>query len=119
MTARIIIIEDEPLVALEIEQAVAEAGCRVAATAYTLDQAFAVIEAEPCDGVIVDANLSGDSAEPFVERLKARGIPYILVSGYGRDQLGFVEDDAPLVGKPFLVGVLAAAIRDRFGSPGE
>ena len=112
MRSRIIIIEDEPVIALDIEQAVVEADCFVAGMAHTLKEALAMLESVPCDGVILDANLAGKTAEPIVERLRAGEIPFVVVSGYTREQLDFVDDSIPIVGKPFATDSLISSIRE-------
>ncbi len=112
MPSRVIVVEDEPLIALDIEQAVLEAECAVVGMAHTLKDALVMIDAVPCDGVVLDANLCGETAAPLVERLQTKRVPYVVVSGYTRDQLGFVDEKAPLVGKPFAFEELTISIRN-------
>ncbi|SPH25040.1 Transcriptional regulatory protein TcrA [Defluviimonas aquaemixtae] len=117
MTCRIIVVEDEPLIALDIEQAVVEAEGAVVGMAHTLRDALAMMDAVPCDGVVLDANLGGETAKPIVDRLRTKGVPYVVVSGYTRDQLGFVDNGAPLVGKPFSFAELTVSIRAHLMKP--
>lgn len=114
MGRRIIIVEDEPLIALDIEQAVLEAGCLVAGMAHSLADARALIDTAEIHGAILDTNLGGESVEPLLDRLKSDNIPFLIVSGYSPEQLGFVDDDTALVGKPFALRHLTASIRARF-----
>lgn len=108
---RVAIVEDEPLIALDIETAVEEAGCIVAGSVTTLTGALELLSEGQCDGVIFDANLGGVSAAPLSEWLKAQRIPFLVVSGYTLDQIDFLDENAPLVGKPFAFEHLVAAIR--------
>jgi len=112
---RILVVEDEPLIALDIEEAVADANCLVVGNASTTADALAMLEKVPCDGVILDANLAGQSAAPIVEWLKSAGVPFIVVSGYARSQLDFLDDSAVLVGKPFNFDELTQTVRTHLG----
>ena len=113
MGNRIIIIEDEVLIALDIEQAVDDAGCEVAACARTIPEALDFLKNLQHDGAVVDANLNGESARPVMEFLDRAQTPYIVVSGYTRDQLEFLSKDTLLIGKPFSMTELTASVRDR------
>ena len=111
MGKRIIVIEDEALIALDIEQAVTDAGCEVVGYGRTVKQGLELIETKGCDGAVLDANLNGESARPILERLKADDLPYVVVSGYSRDQLDFLDDATILVSKPFSMNELVSSIR--------
>ena len=111
MPRRIIIVEDEPIIALDIEQALVDAGCTVVGTAHTLKRALDLVGSTTFDGAILDANLGSESVRPIVEHLTAGGIPFLVVSGYSHDQLDFCEGSFPLVAKPFAMDVLIAAIQ--------
>lgn len=112
MAGHIIIVEDEPLIALEIEQSMVDANGVVSGVVRTVSEALVLLDEVACDGAVLDANLAGESAEPIVARLKEKLLPYIVVSGYLRSQLDFLDDAAPLVGKPFAPSQLSIAIRD-------
>ena len=110
---RIIIIEDEPLIALDLEEAVLDAGCNVGGIARTVDEGLALLNEGGCDGAVLDANLNGISARPLVEWLRAEDVPFIVVSGYTRDQIEFLDDTSILVGKPFNMDKLTASIKEQ------
>ena len=59
--ARILIVEDEPVIALNLEELLVDAGFKIAAIAGKLEKALALIESGACDAAIVDANLAGVS----------------------------------------------------------
>lgn len=84
---RVLVIEDEPTIALGLKNVLIEAGFSVAGMAYKLDKALALIETGACDAAIVDANLGGVSAAPAAEALTARGLPFVVLSGYLPEQL--------------------------------
>jgi DNA-binding response OmpR family regulator len=110
MSCRIVIIEDEALIALDLEQAISETGCTVVGKAHSLADGLKLLDSLAYDSVVLDANLAGESAEPIARRLEASKTPFLIVSGYSRDQLGFLGDDTPLLGKPFAFSDLAASI---------
>lgn len=84
--ARILIIEDEPMLALGLEDLLVESGFKVAGVAGKLSNALAIIGLGKCDAAIVDANLAGVSASPAGAALTANGLPFIVLSGYSAEQ---------------------------------
>ena len=85
-TQRILIVEDEPMLAYALEELVSQAGFLIAGVVGKLDAALALIQSGACDAAILDANLKGVSAAPAASAMVARGIPFIILSGYSRDQ---------------------------------
>ena len=85
--ARILIVEDEPIIALTLQDLLAGAGFEIAGVAVKLETAFALIESGRCDAAILDANLAGVSATPLASALAERGLPFIVLSGYSPEQL--------------------------------
>jgi DNA-binding response OmpR family regulator len=98
--ARILIIEDEPVLAMTVMDLLVEAGFEIAGVAGRLATALKVIESGACDAAIVDANLAGVSASPAASALAARGLPFIVLSGYlpGQQQGDF--SGATFIQKP-------------------
>ena len=116
-TARILIVEDEPIIALGLEDVLVDAGFQIAGVAGKLEKALALIESGACDVAIVDANLAGVSASPVAIALAARGIPFIVMSGYSPEQLQAVFPDALVMQKPcrpeLLIDTLNTLLSDR------
>ena len=75
------------MLALELEEFLIDAGFKVAAIAGKLEKALALIESGDFDAAIVDANLAGVSSSPLASALTARGLPFIVLSGYTSEQL--------------------------------
>ena len=84
--ARILILEDEPMLAFTVEDLLIDAGFAIAGVLGRLAPALIVIESGGCDAAIVDANLAGVSASPAAAALAARGLPFIVLSGYSPEQ---------------------------------
>jgi DNA-binding response OmpR family regulator len=99
-TPRILIVEDEPVIALTLEEVLIDAGFAIAGVAGKLDKALALVESDACDAAVVDANLVGVSASPVAIALAARGLPYIVMSGYSPDQMRGEYPRAIFLSKP-------------------
>jgi DNA-binding response OmpR family regulator len=84
---RILIVEDEPLVAFDNEHLLSDAGYEVVATVDSLAAARAVIESEPLDLVLTDLRLAGEGDGTGVARIaRSRGVPVLFVTGYQSDE---------------------------------
>jgi DNA-binding response OmpR family regulator len=97
---RILIIEDDPMLALDLEELIVDAGFKLAAIAGKLEKALALIESGGFDAAIVDANLAGVSASPLASEMTARGLPFIVLSGYSSEQLQGAFPGALFLQKP-------------------
>ena len=107
---RILVIEDEFLIAMEIASALEEAGFSGVEIADNEAQALHRIATEHWDGVVADANLNGQRINRVVVTVCERSIPFIIVTGYGKRALPASIGDAPVVEKPFDGPTLAAAL---------
>lgn len=107
-----LIVEDEMLVALELESLLQRQGCAVMGPVPTVPRALALLDRERPDAALLDLNLNGQLATPLATALAERGVPFVVVTGYGRMQSREPElQNAPRVEKPVnhqkLVRVLA------------
>jgi DNA-binding response OmpR family regulator len=84
--ARILIVEDEPLIALDLEGMLLDADFEVVGIAGTIKKALVIIEMGELDAVLLDANLKGVSSAPVAVALAVRGLPFLVLSGYAADQ---------------------------------
>jgi CheY-like chemotaxis protein len=82
MKARVLLVEDESLVAMMVEDSLIELGYEVAAVVASVDAALAALQRGGIDCAMLDVNLGGTPSFPIAEALEARGIPYIFVTGY-------------------------------------
>lgn len=112
--ARILVVEDEPLLAYALEESLLDAGFEIAGVAGRLGQALEIIKRGGCDAAIIDANLAGVSAGPVATALLERSIPFIVVSGYSREQQRDVFPGAPFVQKPCRPEDLIREVRNLF-----
>lgn len=111
MEAKVLIVEDEPIVAFEIEDLLREAGFEIVACVGSLDKALATLKNTDCDIAVLDANLRGESIAPVAMALHEHGRPFLFVSGYERVYLPEAFLDVPLLSKPFEPSELITAVR--------
>jgi CheY-like chemotaxis protein len=108
---RILVVEDEMLVAMLVEDMVLELGHEVVGPAMTLESGMALAKDQPLDGAILDVNLGrGARTTPVAEILKARGVPFVFATGYGSNTPIEQFSDAPVLKKPFSMKDFALAL---------
>ena len=98
---RIMVAEDETLIALEIEDVLLRLGCLVVGPVAKLDAAVRLAREEEIDAAILDVNIRGGPIYPAAELLLSRGIPFVLASGYGNWALPEWLQGHPRLTKPF------------------
>src|SRR5271169_3818308 len=103
-STRVLIVEDEAMVAENLRADLDDAGFEVVGIAARVEHALRLIENVGCDVAILDANLAGISAVPVAAALSSRGLPFVLLSGYSREQLQRDFADALFVQKPYRIG---------------
>jgi PAS domain S-box-containing protein len=106
---RFLVVEDEPLVALEMVGALEEAGAAVAGRAATIREALDIIERTPLDAAVLDVNLRGERADDIAAVLARRNVPFLYVTGYGPESLPEAFAEWPRLAKPFSQRQLVAA----------
>jgi DNA-binding NarL/FixJ family response regulator len=107
---RVLLVEDEPLVAIHIATILERGGHEIAARAGTADEVIRLLNVVSCDVAVVDANLAGSSSAPVATALSTRRIPFVVVSGYPQRDLILPLKDAPFVPKPVESSDLLSAI---------
>jgi PAS domain S-box-containing protein len=116
---RMIIIEDEALVLMELESSLTDAGCEVVGTAGTLDEAKVLCAEVECAAALLDANLAGHCVDELAATLTRRNIPFAFVTGYGRESLPPTFRDGIILKKPYgqadLIAVVELLVRQKPG----
>src|SRR5262245_53236579 len=107
---RIFVVEDEMMIALMIEDMVADLGHHLCGMAMRLPQALEMAQDVEADVAILDINLDGRRSFPVAEALQARGIKVLFASGYGSPGLEHPFLDAVIIKKPFEQADLERAI---------
>jgi CheY-like chemotaxis protein len=109
---RVLIVEDEALVAMLIEDYLTDLGCVVVDVAGTLSRGLELVS-DPTlaiDGATLDINLAGEQVFPIADVLRRRGIPFVFATGYGTNGLVPRFAGYPVIPKPFGFAPLKAAI---------
>jgi CheY-like chemotaxis protein len=107
---RVLVVEDESLVAMLIEDMLSDMGYEVVAVAARIDQALAIARSVVADLAILDLNLAGQRTDPVAEVLRARGIPFMFATGYGAAGVAQEWSHVPVVQKPFQESELSHAL---------
>ena len=110
--SRILVVEDETLLAMEARNQIAAVGAEVIGPAPSVQAALTALAAEPPDAAVLDVNLRGVWSIPVAQALRATGVPFIIVTGYGRRHLDHpAMRDAPMLEKPAPAGDLVRALQ--------
>jgi len=109
---RILVVEDEPLVAMLLEEMLLDCGCEVVGPAYSLLQGSRLAESEALDAAVLDVNLNGELSHGIAEVLQARGVPFAFATGYGSPPPMAIDSGAPVLQKPYPADRLEAVLRE-------
>jgi len=107
---RILVVEDEALIAMLLEAALEDAGCVVVGPYDRLSDALEAARRDDFDAALLDVNLGGEKVFPVAELLAERNIPFMLLSGYGENATPAEHAGWPTHGKPFNTDELLVAI---------
>ena len=112
---RVLIVEDELAIAMLLESALEDEDCVIVGPYGGVRDALAAARSETLDLAVLDINLAGEMVFPVAEVLAERGVPFLILSGYGATALPANRRHWPVCGKPFkldqLVSALAGLIR--------
>jgi len=108
---RVLIVEDEMLIAMMLQDMVADAGLEVEGVANSLKEGMDLASRADFDLAILDVNLNGEEVYPLAEILQKRGIPFIFSSGYGAGGIKSGFGGVPQVVKPYQQNLLMAALK--------
>lgn len=111
MSASILIIEDEWLIAEDYASTLSEAGYRIVGPFPSVEAGIAAVEAEQVDAALLDVQLQDEMSFPVADRLQKRNIPFAFLSGYSRQHLPPELGSCELVPKPVAQRTLLATVR--------
>ncbi|KOX59183.1 hypothetical protein ADL19_05600 [Streptomyces purpurogeneiscleroticus] len=110
---RILVVEDEYLIAIEVKRWLEQAGATVVGPVPSVDQALDVIADDRLDAAVLDVNLgAGSMVYPAAGRLDALGVPYLFASGVVDVSRQDGHRDQPLLEKPYLEDELVRAVAE-------
>jgi CheY-like chemotaxis protein len=113
---RVLIVEDESLVAMLLETILEDMGCTPVGPVGTVDEGLDMVAgAGALDGALLDVNLGGHQVFPVAEALRDRGIPFVFSTGYGEGGLPDEWRGLPTVQKPFSETAIREALMRAMG----
>ena len=107
---RVLVVEDDPLMAMDLKDTLAEAGAVVLGPCRTLDEAMARTNADDFAVAVLDFSLGEDTASPVARRLASRGVPFVLHTGKSSRDPSLAEWACPIVEKPASPRALVSAV---------
>lgn len=107
---RVLVVEDEVLVAWALDDMLVALGCCVVGPAARVDQALAMIAATAIDAAVLDLNLNGQRSYPVADALAGQGIPFMFSTGYHKDSIADGYQDFPMLQKPYVQSELGAML---------
>jgi len=106
----ILIVEDEPLIAMMLEDFLDSLGHEVRGTCDSVEGALAEVEKGGFDLAILDVNLKGENVWPVATRLREKNVPFVIATGGHVDPPPPEFDNAPVIEKPYTVDRVTPAI---------
>lgn len=106
---RILLVEDEVLIAVMVSDMLAGLGATVVGPATTIEAGLALAGSETFDAAVLDINVRGERIDPIADLLVARGIPMLFATGYGVAAIS-ERRNASVIDKPYTQERLASAL---------
>jgi len=120
VSRRVLVVDDELLIAMDMEQILLDLGAQVVGPATTLSLALQLATTEQIDCAVLDVNLGDNvSVGPVVDTLRARHIPFVLATGYGKNAPITLSKSYPWISKPFTRDSIERALRAAFEAQGQ
>jgi CheY-like chemotaxis protein len=113
---KVFAVEDESLVAMQLEDMLYDFGCEVVGLAMRFSKALEMAANLPrIDFAVLDVNIGGDKVYPVAERLRQRNVPIVFATGYGRAGVDPAWHDCQIVQKPYTARELESHIAAAIG----
>ena len=108
---RVLLVEDEPIIAMSVEDMLADLGCAVVGPALSVAAAEELALKESVDAALLDINMGDGASFPIAAILRQRNIPFCFASGYGRTAVPADLGHVPVLTKPYTQDSLAETLR--------
>lgn len=118
--ARVLVVEDEFLVAADVEEALRELGCEVVGPFPAVDEAMSFLAADTPDAAVLDVNVRGELVFPLADELLRRGVPFVFCTGYA--DIGVIPErlrGVTALNKPCGAGSLLGALKAKMDEGGR
>ena len=107
---RILVVDDEPLIAMMVEEWLSELACETVGPAHSVSRALELIGSGQLDAAILDVSLGSEESYPIADALRARQIPFALATGHSARDIENRFNDVPILTKPFDFDVMKTVI---------
>jgi len=113
---RVLVIEDEAIIAAMVEDMLTELGAIVVGPAGTIAHGLELALSEAIDGAVLDVNVRSERIDPVADVLRSRDIPFVYATGYG-GTAAMIADGAPVIEKPYTLEKLARTMAAAMSRP--
>lgn len=109
---RLLVVEDEAMVAMMLEEMLTELGCVVVDMASSVARGLVLVDSiqSDLDAAVLDINLGGEKVYPLAEKLAHRGVPFIFSTGYAPSSIIPAFQAIPTLTKPYGSSALEASL---------
>jgi DNA-binding response OmpR family regulator len=111
---RILVVEDELLIGLDVRATLLSVGCVVVGPIQTVDAAVRTVRTDPIDAAVLDINLGGDLSFPIADALAEANVPYLFLTAHARVNLPEPYSNQTVIAKPFSPSVLLQGLAGIF-----
>ena len=116
---RVLVVEDEPLIAMLVEAWLEELQCETVGPAASAEAALALIGGAPLDGAILDVSLDGHDSFAVAAALRERAIPFAFATGHAAERIEERFRDVPRMAKPYDFARVKSVLAKLFDSRGS
>ncbi len=109
---RVLVVEDSPVVAPYVHDLLTDLGCMVIGPAINMASARELAQEEQFDVAVVDLHIRGDKIFPILDMLEARGVPFLITSGYADWTMPDKWQDRLRLAKPYTIDMLESALEE-------
>ena len=109
---KVLVVEDEMMIAMLIEDMLDEFGCKLVGPATNVPRALELIGKESIDIAVLDLNLDGKDTYAIADALQRKNVPFIFATGYGSTGLRPQYGNRPVLQKPFQARDLETALTE-------
>jgi CheY-like chemotaxis protein len=113
---RVLVVEDDILIAMDIEQLLRDAGCTIVGPVSRVAEALELLQQNRIDAALLDINLGSEQVFPVADVLDDSGIPFVLITGHTMRPVPARHKERPIVTKPYRPNRVLAALVSALGS---
>jgi CheY-like chemotaxis protein len=109
--ARVLVVEDEFIVAALLEDRLVQLGCLVVGPASDIEEALELLASERVDAAVLDVNIAGRMVYPVADALVERSVPFLFATAYGREGVADRHAERTVLNKPYDDSAFERALR--------